>query len=155
MTALGFKLPVHYLVRDGIFWVQCKILINSETSWVKIDICIYSWRTICFHLEIDYAHTLRKPIVPIIIDVDFVPDGWLKELVNEVQTFDFSRRSMFAGSLDALTEHVKSVCSPGSMNGATVLNEESKIDNFPYKIKWSKLFWAKSPKKQSVKVYFW
>jgi len=41
---------------------------------------------------------------------------------------------MFAGSLDALTEHVKSVCSPGSMNGATVLNEESKIDNFPYKM---------------------
>ena len=78
----------------------------------------------------DYAHTLRKPIIPIIIDVDFVPDGWLKDLVNDVQTFDFSRRSMFAGSLDALVGHVKSVCSPDSLVGSPALNEESKNNSF-------------------------
>ena len=75
--------------------------------------------------EVDYAHTLRKKIVPIIIDVDFVPDGWLKELMEDVQSFDFSRRSMFAGSLDALMEHVKAVDTPDLSNGEVTLNIES------------------------------
>ena len=90
---------------------------------------LFSTKSILFYfIEIDYAHTLRKTIIPIIIDVDFVPDGWLKELISNEQTFDFSRRSMFAGSLDALVEHVSSICTPGSLNGVT-LNIESKSFN--------------------------
>ena len=80
-----------------------------------------------FLAEVDYAHTLRKTIIPIIVDVDFVPDGWLKELVDNVQSFDFSRRSMFAGSLDALLEHVKTVCSPDLSNGEVTLNIEGNL----------------------------
>ena len=56
--------------------------------------------------------------------MDFVPDGWLKELMEDVQSFDFSRRSMFAGSLDALMEHVKAD-TPDISNGEVTLNIES------------------------------
>lgn len=78
-----------------------------------------------FFAEVDYAHTLRKTIVPIIIDVDFVPDGWLKELMEDVQSFDFSRRSMFAGSLDALMEHVKTADTPKLSSGEVTLKIKS------------------------------
>ncbi|XP_066925330.1 uncharacterized protein [Clytia hemisphaerica] len=87
--------------------------------------------------EIDYAHTLRKTIIPIIIDVDFVPDGWLKELVSNEQTFDFSRRSMFAGSLDALVEHVSSICTPGSLNGVTLNIENGEAKRNEDVLTWS------------------
>ena len=63
-------------------------------------------------IEVDYAHTLRKLIIPVIIDIDYVPDGWLGELIQVEKTFDFSRRSMFNGSLDALLEYTKSITGP-------------------------------------------
>ena len=57
--------------------------------------------------------------------MDFVPDGWLKELMEDVQSFDFSRRSMFAGSLDALIEHVKTVGTQNLFKGEVTVNIES------------------------------
>ena len=57
--------------------------------------------------EVDYAHSLRKTIIPLIIDMDFMPDGWLNQHIHKEKTFDFSRRSMFNGSLDALVEYLK------------------------------------------------
>lgn len=62
-----------------------------------------------FRSEVDYAHSLRKTIIPLIIDMDFTPDGWLAQHMRKEKTFDFSRRSMFNGSLDALVEHLKTL----------------------------------------------
>lgn len=59
------------------------------------------------------------------MDVDFVPDGWLKQVIETEKTFDFSRRSMFGGSLDALMEHIKSLISPQTLNLPS-LNTERK-----------------------------
>lgn len=69
--------------------------------------------------EIDYAYKLRKVIIPVIIDVDFVPDGWLNELIQCEKTFDFSRRSMFNGSLDALLEYINEITGPQGNSDAT------------------------------------
>ena len=119
-----FVLCVEWYISCSQWW-NCISLELGQSFYDYMEVKI-SFFLLFDYTEVDYAHTLRKRIVPIIIDVDFVPDGWLKEMIENVQSFDFSRRSMFAGSLDALLEHVKAVCSPSlQANGEVTLNIES------------------------------
>ena len=54
----------------------------------------------------DYAHSLRKRIVPLIVDADFAADGWLSQYLKKVKTFDFTQGSMVNGSIQALVRHL-------------------------------------------------
>ena len=44
----------------------------------------------CLLLEGEYAFKLRKPIVPLRVEVKYLPDGWLGALVGNSLFFDIS-----------------------------------------------------------------
>jgi len=76
------------------------------------------------YAEADYAHKLRKHILPIIID-DFVMDGWLLNLIESTKTFDFTKQSMYHGSLDALFDHVKEISGEDKQNIDQAINKST------------------------------
>ena len=118
---LGIFLPLHLfisIIASGIriflvfcWWYFCALVVTSTFH--------------CFS-EIDYAYKLRKCIVPVIIEKDFHSDGWLGEYMKSSKTFDFSKRSMVSGSLDALVQYVTSLSSKKSSPNMDSLSSNSK-----------------------------
>ena len=47
----------------------------------------------CFMLEGVYAYSLRRDIVPLIVETGYRPDGWLGPLVLNNLYFDFSKEN--------------------------------------------------------------
>ena len=78
--------------------------------------------------EGEYAFNLKKPIVPVKVDINYSPDGWLGMLLGSKLYFDVSSDQAFASNCQSILKevlkhyggnggpqpggHGKTVCSP-------------------------------------------
>ncbi|XP_013413002.1 uncharacterized protein LOC106175503 [Lingula anatina] len=72
-------------------------------------------------LEAEYAFTLRKPIIPLMMQYKYTPDGWLGALRGSKLFFDFSRDYNFNVKLQGL---VKELGERGKVTGASCVAPE-------------------------------
>jgi hypothetical protein len=61
--------------------------------------------------EADYAYRLRKPIIPLIMQPDFMPDGWLGILLGAKMYIDFPKYG-FEKSMDKLIGEISHLIKP-------------------------------------------
>ena len=80
----------------------------------------------------DYAHTLRKPIIPLMLESNFCLDGWLGEMMKITKPIDFSNKSSQKVSLELLVDLVKISLGHSTLNekipfspGKQLFNDEN------------------------------
>uniref|UniRef100_H2XPZ8 TIR domain-containing protein n=3 Tax=Ciona intestinalis TaxID=7719 RepID=H2XPZ8_CIOIN len=58
--------------------------------------------------EAEYAYKLQKPIVPLLLDESYKPDGWLGALVGMQMYFNFSDASLFEANCPKMIKTISS-----------------------------------------------
>ncbi|KAK6167536.1 hypothetical protein SNE40_021537 [Patella caerulea] len=71
--------------------------------------------------EAEYAFQLRRPIIPLIMERGYRPDGWLGFILGAKLFYDFSGKYSFETRIDGLMKAVKQVYDP-----TAVAEEEPK-----------------------------
>ncbi|XP_050407311.1 uncharacterized protein LOC126822433 isoform X2 [Patella vulgata] len=71
--------------------------------------------------EAEYAFQLRRPIIPLIMERGYRPDGWLGFILGAKLFYDFSGKYSFETRIDGLMKAVKQVYDP-----IAVVEEEPK-----------------------------
>ena len=65
--------------------------------------------TVFFLSECEYAHKRRKPIVPLLLQHRYDPDGWLGIIKGNKLHFDFSVDAKFEASLQGLLKEIQTI----------------------------------------------
>ena len=66
-----------------------------------MSVCVY-----CLLVECEYAHKRRKPMVPLLLQHRYDPDGWLGIIKGTKLHFDFSVEDKFEASLQGLLREI-------------------------------------------------
>ena len=57
--------------------------------------------------EADYAHELETPVIPLLMQGDYKPDGWLRKITGK-SYIDFSKNSAFDRAANELIDRLGS-----------------------------------------------
>ncbi|ESP03408.1 hypothetical protein LOTGIDRAFT_171498 [Lottia gigantea] len=67
--------------------------------------------------EAEYAFQLRRPIIPLIMERGYRPDGWLGFILGAKLFYDFSGKYSFESRMDGLIKAVMQIYDPQSVGG--------------------------------------
>ncbi|XP_065654091.1 uncharacterized protein LOC101237114 [Hydra vulgaris] len=87
--------------------------------------------------ELELAHTLRKPIVPLLLEKNFCPDGWLSDVMKKTKPIDFSIGSSHSVRFELLVDLIKSNLGHSTLNEKVTTAEENKFERNQDVTKWS------------------
>ena len=65
-----------------------------------------SFEILCFLTEAEYAFSLHKDIIPLMLEKRYRPAGWLGMIVGSKLWFEFSERHMMDTSLEKLIKEL-------------------------------------------------
>ena len=66
-----------------------------------VQICGY-----CCSLEAEYAYQLKRTIIPLMMEKDYQPDGWLGFIVGAKYWISFTERKEFTNSVEKLLKEI-------------------------------------------------
>ena len=90
--------------------------VENSSTFVYCMSAEYKESTNC-HMEANYAHTKKKPMVPLMVDDGYAPSGWLGFLLGSHLWYGFSGGTVrsevaFAQKMDELVKVLKKLKNP-------------------------------------------
>ena len=91
-------IPYLYLVHDNLRLVLFCICVKVRTG--NFSVGLY------FYLEAEYTFQLKRPIVPLMMQRRYKPDGWLGMLMGAKQYVNFDGKFDFGYAYDMLVREI-------------------------------------------------
>ena len=94
---------------------------NKKIAILLFKVVKLSYIIISFTAEADYAFQLHKRIIPLMVEKNFIPDGWLGLLLGSKLRLDFTNLETIESDVNTLVKHL----------GSTTVEKEHNQDDIP------------------------
>ncbi|XP_004206522.3 uncharacterized protein LOC101237114 [Hydra vulgaris] len=122
--------------KDDISFLEAMSEIQCSSIFIALVSRVYKESPRAFS-ELELAHTLRKPIVPLLLERNFCPDGWLGDVIKKTKPIDFSIGSSHSVRFELLVDLIKSSLGQSTLNEKVNTGEENGFERNQDVTKWS------------------
>jgi len=127
LKARGFKLWIDVDHTQGDVIEAMAEAVEGAVAVVSIMTSAYKQSPNC-QSELKYTNKLRKPIVPVVAEPGYRPDGWLGLILGDKLYHDFRKEEKWAPSIEGVVRELSRVTAASEVPSAVTKGKGNRED---------------------------